>query len=349
MNSSATTGELLEALEAAPLLGDGLARASSLRKALTRRLTSQPDPAMQLRAQLRFGELLLALEATEASVFLLELARQADGRDDPVVAAKARLLAARACCRAGDKPQAQALVDRCSAPLDEHPELRLDHLLARAWLGPMDAAVLLLEVIQDLPASRDHDRLAALLELADRCELGGDPYRARQALEQALALAQSHHADGQAARAALLLGSLQLRTGELEAADSSLRTALALADRADEGLVRASAGLLVVSLQLHRGDWEHLLATSAPLQQLAQQRHNPAMMASLALDRSTALWSLDRPVDSLVELMTCSALLGTDPQPLELIRARFAELLERVGVERFGLLVTQAGAQLRRA
>ncbi len=347
MHTLATTIELLESLEAVPLLGAGLERAAALRQALTRRLTSQPDPALLLRAQLRFGELLLALEADDAAAYLLDVARQADIRLSPLVAARARLLAARACCRAGDLPQAQALVDRASLTPPGHPQLRLDLLLARAWLGPMDAAVLLLEAIQDLPSSRDHDRLAALLELADRCELGGDPYRARQALDQALELAQQHQASGQAARAALLLGSLQLRTGEIEAGEASSRAALELAQEAGDGLVIASAGLLVVSVQLSRGAWEPLLATSAPLRGLARERRNPAMMASLALDRATALWALDRPVDCLGELMACSAELGADPQPLELIRARFAELLEQVGVERFGALVTQAAAQLR--
>ena len=347
MNPQTSTAELLRALEAAPLLGDGLARATALRQTLTRRLTSQPDPDLQLRAQLRFGELLLVLEAPDASSFLVELSRQADRRDNTIIATRATLLAVRACCRDGDRPQAQALLERCEPGSMEHPGLRLDALLAQAWLGSMDAAAKLVEAIRDLPPARDHDRLAALLELADRCELGGDPYRAREALDTALDLARQHHADGPAARAALLLGSLLLRTGELEAAGDHLASALSLAQRADDSLVHATAGLLVVSLDLSQDRWQAVLDGSAPLGNLARQRHNPAMLASIALDRSTALWALERPVDSLAALMACSTELQHHPRPLELIRARFAELLEKVGEARFGELVTQAATQLR--
>ena len=347
MNPKTSTAELLLAFEAAPLLGEGLIRATALRQTLTRRLTSQPDPDLQLRAQLRFGELLLVLEAPDAASFLVELARQADRRDATIIATRATLLAVRACCREGDRPQAQALLERCAPGSTEHPDLRLDALLAQAWLGAMDAAAKLVEAIRDLPPARDHDRLAALLELADRCELGGDPYRAREALDSALDLARQHHADGPAARAALLLGSLLLRTGELEAAGDHLASALLLARRADSSLVQASAGLLVVSLALSRGSWQSVLDHAEPLIELARLRHNPAMLASLALDRATALWALDRQVDSLSVLMACSVELQAHPQPLELIRARFAELLEQVGAERFSERVTAAAAGLQ--
>ncbi len=341
------TKDLLEALEATPLLGDGLDRADPLRRALTKRLASRPDPVLQLRAQLRFGELLLVLDAPDAVAHLVELVRLAHSRDATLVAARAALLAVRACCRAGDLPQAQALLETVDATAARTPELRLDHLLARAWLGPMDAAVLLREAIDALPPSRDHDRLAALFELADRCELGGDPYRARRALVQAVELALGHRADGPAARACLLLGSLQLRTGELEAARANLEQALGLAARARDSLVQASAGLLVVSLQLGDAQWEDLLATSDPLRAVARARHNPAMLASLALDRASALWALERPVAALAELMACSTELAAHPQPLELIRARFGELLEQEGPARFGELVTAAATSLR--
>jgi tetratricopeptide (TPR) repeat protein len=345
-----TTGQavtLLANLEATPLLGQGLERAKALRRQLTLQLTSHPEPALQLRAQLCFGELLLVLDAPDAAAFLLEQARLAEVRTEPALALRAQLLAVRACCRQGDLAAAQALLARCLPALPSHPQLRLDGLLARAWPGPIDAVALLLEALERLPPQRDHDRLAALLELADRCEEGGDPYRARAALEQALALAYQHRAHGPAARAALLLGSLQLRTGELDPAARSLDSALALATQAGDSLVRCTAGLLVSTLQLSRGDWSAVLATTEPLLALARQRSNPALLASLTLDRATALWATDRPVDSLAALMACSVELAPHPQPLELIRARFAELLEEVGAERFGVLVGEAAARLR--
>ncbi len=344
-----TTAELIEALESTALLGRGLEQASTLRNAITQRLTREPDPALQLRAQLRFGELLVVLDAPDAGAFLEELARLADQRDAQRIAARACLLAVRAACRAGDRPRGQALLERCAHALGEHPELAPDALLAEAWLGAMDGAAKLGQAIDVLPPSRDHDRLAALLELADRCELGGDPYRARDALERAFALALGHDAHGPAGRAALLLGSLQLRSGELDAARASLARALPLATRAGDSLVTATAGMLVVTLALAQRRWEDALAASEPLPAVARQRHNPGLLASISLDRATALWALDRPVEALAALMACSAELAPHPRPLELIRARFAELLEEVGVERFGALVTEAAGLLRSA
>ncbi len=291
MGPNAAARALLEELEGIPLLGSGLERAQQLRRAATRQLASHPEPRLQLRARLRFGELLLALDAPDTASFLVEL--------------------------------------------------------ARAWLGSMDAAAQLQEAIEDLPPERDHDRLAALLELADRCELGGDPYRARASLEQALAVAAHHQAHRQGARAALQLGSLLLRTGELEAAERSLERALELSTRADDGLARAASGLLLSSLLLGRARWGELLGLTEPLPALARQRHNPAMLASLALDRACALWALERAVEALAELMACSAELAPHPQPLELIRARFAELLDEVGPERFQALVTEAAGRMR--
>lgn len=347
MDPNATTVALLETLEATPLLGLGLERAAALRKQLTQRLTSQPDPALQLRAQLCFGELLLVLDAPDAAAFLVEQARQADARDAEALALRARLLAARAYCRQGDLATAQALLDRCEPALSAYPQLHLDALLSRAWPGPIDAVTLLREALENLPPQRDHHRLEALLELADRCEEGGDPYRARGALEEALALARQHRAHGPAARAALLLGSLQLRTGELEPAARSLDTALDLAAQGSDSLVHCAAGQLVAALQLSAGSWAQVLATTEPLLPLARQRHNPALLASLVLDRATALWALDHQVAALAALMACSLELAPHPQPVELIRARFAELLDAVGTDRFAKLVNEAAAQLR--
>jgi hypothetical protein len=347
MDHTADATALLETLEATPLLGDGLERAAGLRKRLTHQLTRQPDPTLQLRAQLCFGELLLVLDAPDAPAFLLEQARQADVRGEAALALRARLLAVRACSRQGDLGTAHSLLEHCEPALAAHPGLRLDGLLARAWPGPIDAVTLLRAALDDLPPHRDHDRLDALLELADRCEDGGDPYRARAALEQALAVARQHRAHGAAARAALLLGSLQLRTGELEHATHSLDTALALAAQGSDSLVHCAAGQLVATLQLSRGAWAAVLTTTEPLIPMARLRHNPALLASLVLDRATALWALSRPVDTLAELMACSVELAPHPQPVELIRARFAELLDEVGTERFGVLVGEAGAMVR--
>jgi tetratricopeptide (TPR) repeat protein len=342
-----TTRQLLESLEATPLLGTGLERAQFLRRRLSQRLSHEPDPRLQLRAQLRFGELLLVLDAPDTGPFLIDLARQANERRHDAVATRASLLAVRALCRAGDVPAAQSMLEQCDRDQLALPSHRADLLLARAWLGSLDAAAQLQEAIEALPPERDHDRLAALLELADRCELGGDPYRARESLEQALALCSAHQADGQGARAALLLGSLLLRTGELEAAERGLRRAMELGARSKDSLVRATTGLLLSSLLLARHQWEDLLALTEPLPPLARQRHNPAMLTSLALDRASALWALDRPVEALAELMACSAELTAHPHPLELIRARFAELLNETGAERFQELVTEAAARLR--
>jgi tetratricopeptide (TPR) repeat protein len=347
MGPNTTARALLEELEGIPLLGSGLERAQQLRRAATRQLASHPEPRLQLRARLRFGELLLALDAPDTASFLVELARTASEGHHQALATRASLLAVRALCRAGDIPGAQTMLEQCDAAQLALPAHRIDLLLARAWLGSMDAAAQLQEAIEDLPPERDHDRLAALLELADRCELGGDPYRARASLEQALALAAHHQAHRQGARAALQLGSLLLRTGELEAAERSLERALELSTRADDGLARAASGLLLSSLLLGRARWGELLGLTEPLPALARQRHNPAMLASLALDRACALWALERPVEALAELMACSAELAPHPQPLELIRARFAELLDEVGPERFQALVTEAAGRMR--
>ncbi len=342
-----TALQLIEALEALPLLGHGLERATALRGQLTKQLAQRPQPELQLRSQLHLGELLLERGSPDAGTFLRELAEHCDQRRAPLLAARARLLAVRALRRIGDLESARAQQALSGAALEARPELRAEVLLAQAWLGDLEAVALLEEALERLPPERDHQRLAALLELADRCEDGGDPYRARRALERALELAQQHRASGPAGRAALLLGSLLLRTGELEAARGALEEALDLGARAEDSLVQASAGLLVVALQLAEGAWEPLLATSAPLIAIAHSRHNPAMRASLALDRSSAQWALERPVEALVELMTATLELQAHPLPGQLIQARLAEILEEVGAERFTALVQQAAAVVR--
>jgi hypothetical protein len=346
MSTATNSAALLEALEATPLLGEGLVRAEALRAALTQRLSRQPDPPLQLRAQLCFGALLLQRGAPNAASFLLELARQAEARELPLLATRARLLAVRARCRSGDLEGARALLDRCEPALAAHPTLHLDGLLARAWPGPIDAVALLEEALERLPASRDHDRLEASLELADRCERGGDPYRARHALEAALDLARRHDARGPAGRASLLLASLQLRCGDQQGARAQLEETLGLAGERDD-LVRGTAGLLLSALLLGEQAWEPLLETTAPLLEGARRRHNPALLASLVLDRAAALWALGRSVDALVALMACSVELAPHPLPLELIRARFAELFDELGAEGFQGLVQQAAATMR--
>ncbi len=342
------TRTILEELESLPLMGDSLARHKALRATLTRRLTSKPDPQALLRSQLRFGRLLLVFEAPDTSTYLEELARKAEHSQLDDLACQTWLVAARAHCLQGDLPRAQNIVLLQEPRVTRDLEARFDLMLARAWSSATDAEALLVLALDKLPPYRDHDRLAALLELADRCESGGDPYRARSCLDRALALAERHHATRQIGRAALLLGSLQLREGELEGAKVSLARALACAEQVQDTLTTAAAGTLVVGLMLNDEAWEPLLTSSDRLLAVARQRVNPAMLTSLTLDRATAWRALDRPDRSIGELLGATLELETaDEQlPLNLIKARFAEMLAELGQERFEKLVEAELAKL---
>ncbi len=339
----------LHELEGLPLLGSSLERVRALRSSLTRHLASHPDPLALLRTQLRFGALLLVLEAPEASRYLMELCNKATHAGATVLAARAALLAARADCLGGEIHRARATVRGAEAQLQGDPEAGFDFMLARALTSPTDAEALLVRALDKLPPHRDHDRLAALLELADRCERGGDPYRARRCLDQALALAERHQATRQQGRVALLLGSLQLREGDLAGARASLERALLSAEQVKDSLVTAAAGTLNSGLLLHDGAWEPLLELTARLLPVAEQRVNPALVVSLTLDRATAFWALRRHGEAVGTLLhTALALEASDEQlPLNLLKARFAEMLEELGQERFEDLVRAQVAQLR--
>lgn len=334
---------LLAALEATPLLGRGLDAAEALRAAIHRQLASHPDPVIALRQRLQFGALLLVRESAEAEGWLRAVAQDATAREQRTIAQRALLMAVRARCVAG-APEAGATlleeIERSSITAAS----ALDHLLARAWIGTLDSVGLLREALDRIPASRDHDRLAVLLELADRCEAGSDPHHARDALEQALALAQAHGAHSAAARAALMLGALLLRTGAPALAAIALDQALAAGASAGDTLAQASAGALSVALLLGQGAWQPLLTRSAPLMEVARARHNGALLASLTLDRATAHVHLDHPDLATRELLTVGRELelGGHEFPLNLIKARLVALLKLVGPERFGALVIDA-------
>ncbi|MFH1464438.1 MAG: hypothetical protein ABIO70_08625 [Pseudomonadota bacterium] len=334
---------LLAAIEATPLLGRGLALAEARRAQLARLLASRPEPSLVLRQRLHFGALLLVRESAEADRWLRDLAMEADARGEASIAQRARFMAARARCAAGAPEAAAALLAEVQrAPIA--PEAALDQLLARSWLGTLDAVGLLREALERLPPARDHDRLAVLLELADRCEAGGDPYRARVSLEQALALAQAHEAHGAAGRAALMLGALLVRTGTPDVALPALERALAEGEMASDSLIRASAGQILVALLLGQGAWHDVLARSTPLLEVARERRNGALLASLSLDRATAHAALGHPDRATRELLEAGhelELAGED-LALNLVKARLVALLMALGPERFGALVLEA-------
>jgi hypothetical protein len=281
-------------------------------------------------------------ESAEADGWLRALGRDAAVRGEPGIAQRALLMAVRARCAAGEPEAGAALLDEIQgAPIA--PEAALDHLLARAWGASLDAVGLLREALDRLPTSRDHDRLAVLLELADRCEAGSDPYRAREALEQALTLAQQHDAQPALGRAALMLGALLLRTGSPRPAAAALDQAQAAGERAEDTLLQAAAGVLAVALLLGQAAWQPVLDRSAPLLEVARARRNHALLASLALDRATAhvhLAHADLATRELLSIGRELELAGED-LALNLVKARLVTLLGLLGPTRFGALVIE--------
>ncbi len=332
----------LEALEALPLLGASLVEARARHRQISAQLAARPDALLLLRNGLHFGQILLVLEAPDAGSHLLALARRAVEQGQAQLATRADLLAVRALWLRGRCDSArQALQRAAHAEHEPGTPQRTDWLLARAWTGPMDAERLLEEALELIPGHRDHDRLAALLLLGDLYETGGDPYRARRCLEQALVVAQTHGADRRTCRVSALLAGLLLRSGDPQGAHEHVLRAVERAIAADDSLVLLSQTTVLAALQLGQGAWQDLLATTALQLDCARQRNNPAAMADAALSRATACFALQEPGQAFAVLLRVGQQLQAagEVRALNLLRARLAELRHKLGAQRFGELV----------
>ena len=259
-------------------------------------------------------------------------------------ASRARLLAARALCQREEISRARRHIQRCTGAERPSSPLHADWLLATAGTGGLDSERQLDQALEGLGPERDHDRLAVLLELADRREGGGDPYRARQHLQSALALALQHDAHLQAGRAGLLLGSLLLRGGALAAAHDALELAWSHAGQAQDSLGRAAIGTILAAMAAERSDWPRVLEICDGLAAPARARRNPALKAQLALDRSVAWDALGQPEKAIGDLLLLGLELESEGEQLalNLLRARLGELRLSMGEERFGGAVQRA-------
>ncbi|MCB9760850.1 MAG: hypothetical protein H6739_13515 [Alphaproteobacteria bacterium] len=319
--------DAVEALEALPLLGRGLAQARALDARLVDLLLRHPDPALATRALIRRGERQLVEGDEAAPETLAEAARRCLSLGASGLELRCRLLAARALAALGSLADAQALLARAEVESAGVPELALERALARAAVGAHGAADELaaaLDVFEPIDGGADpeaHDHFAAAVALAEA--LSGDA-RWREAdrrFAEAAGLARDYADPAAVARVCLARGASLLRHGRAPDAVPHLRAAL-------EGpsLVRLAAGLLLSGVLLEAGALDEADAVAEATQTLAEQRRNWLAFSAAALDRvrsaelrGDAEAARARLVDALVR---CRA----EGEPGPLLQARWLEM-----------------------
>jgi hypothetical protein len=314
----------LTALEATPLLGRHL---GGVRRALGR-LAVRAVQAGDREAEAR----LLALGATlatrdgaeDARARLATATRAAGEAGDLVLEDRLALLSVRVLARDRHRARARDLLADVQGRAQRTPALAGDVALARAAAGFGDARAELEAALAALPSpARDHDRLDARLDLAERLLRGAGAAAARAHLADALAIGRRHDAAEAVSVAAGTLAALALEAGHPTEAAPLLDEALAAAEALDDDLGRVAHGTVRAALCLAAGDPAHAARVAGVVASAARRRNNWIAVADAILTQSCA-----DPLPAAVERLVRGGreLQSVSEAAANLLAARLGEL-----------------------
>lgn len=337
MNAAEVQSGLME-LEALPLLGDGLVQALDLCARLAAAVAHSPDCEAERRLVIRGAQVALAAEEPDAVQRLTEATQLAGTGGETIEVLRLRLLTARALAAAQHVEAGRALLASLEPAAIEAPALASDWHLAAAACGTGDTRFHLEMALCLLPSpSADHDRLGALLRLADLHQAGGDRPRTRDLLDLARKVASAHGDDMGTCHVVALLGNLLVESGLPREAEAHLDEAVRLAHELGDTLTVVAEGAVLASLLLQRGEYGRALAVTDLVWNAAGRRNNLLGVADAAITGAACLQADGNLVGALNRLVlgiaACRA--AGSPAAEVVLKARLAELRSGLGPEVF--------------
>ena len=336
---------LLDDLEALALLGEGRTRAGELVAQLAPEIIGGNDPTAQLRLLTRAAELAEATETLDAVPRLTEVRDLWGVAGILPLAMALHLRALRVLARRGNPVEARARFEEVADVASQTPEVAADLALARAEVDPMARRSALEAALTLLPSpARDHDRLVALLDLAELHRGGGDLVRATVLLESALSLARRHEDAPARSTISALLADLLVARGLAHQAEPLLEEAVSLAELRGDDLGLIARGLTLGAVLIARGDWEGVIRLSRRVALAARARGNWLAVAAASIDTGAALQGLgahQQAIDVLVDSYHRLAAMGARGAA-NLIRARLAEIRIALGSATFDAALAAA-------
>lgn len=321
----------LAALEATPLLGRHLSAVRQQLGRLAVQAVQAGDRGAEARLLARGAVLATRDGAEDARVRLATATRAASEAGDLVLEDRLALLSVRVLARDRHLARARDLLADVQGRALRTPALAGDVALARAAAGFGDARAELEAALTALPSpARDHERLDAHLDLAERLLSGAGDHAARGHLEAALAIGQRHDDPGAVAIAAGGLAALALEAGHPTEAAPLLDLALDAAEALDDDLGRVAHGTVRAALHLAAGELPQAAARGRQVEAAARRRRNWIGVADAILTQSCA-----EPLDAAVGRLVAAAraLKAESEAGANLLAARLGELRAAHGAE----------------